>query len=71
MWEFIKYCLLCMCGVISAAFGHNPSLTLEMVIVGILTLFIIAAIALGIMWIIAYINVRISKAKQAKRTSQK
>ena len=60
-----------MCGVISAAFGHNPSLTLEMVMIGILTLFVSGAIALGIMWIIAYINVRIGKTKQAKRTSQK
>ena len=72
MWEFIKYCLLCMGRVISAAFGNNPpGLTVENAIVGVLTLFVIEAIALGIMWIIAYINVRISKAKQAKRTSLK
>ena len=35
MWEFIKYCLICLCKFISAAFGNNPKgMTIKTIIVG-------------------------------------
>ena len=64
MWEFIKYCFFCVGVVISAAFGHNPpGLTLKNSIVGLLSLLVLGCTALGIMWLIAVIRIRLNNSK--------
>ncbi len=64
MCGFIQYCFLCMCGVVSAAFGYNPSgLTLKSCIVGVLTLIILVCVVLGIMWLFTIIRIRIKRYK--------
>ena len=56
MWEFIKYCLYCFLMAISAAFGNNPEgMTFKNVIVGGITMFVLACLALGILWLIAVV----------------
>ena len=56
MWEFIKYCLYCFLMTISAAFGDNPEgMTFKNAIVGIVTMFLLLGLALGILWLIAVI----------------
>jgi len=53
MWEFIKYCLYCFGIVISAAFGNNPEgMNLKNIIVGGITIFVLLALVLGILWLI-------------------
>lgn len=49
-----KYCLYCLLMSISAAFGNNPEgMTFERVIVGMITMYILLGLALGILWLIA------------------
>ncbi len=56
MLEFIKYCLYCFLMVISAAFGNNPDgMTFKNIIVGIITMFVILGLVLGILWLTAVI----------------
>jgi len=56
MWEFIKYCFLCMCIVISAAFGYNPSgLTWKTGIIGVLTVIVLAALIICIIYLVFFI----------------
>ena len=72
MWKFISYCFWCICVVVSAAFGNNPSgLTWQHGIIGVISLIVLGLIVFGIIWVIAYTNVQISKAKRAKEISQK
>ena len=48
MWEFIKYCLICLCKFISAAFGNNPKgMTIKTIIVGGITLYVLVGVYLG------------------------
>ena len=48
MWEFIKYCLICLCKFISAAFGNNPKgMTIKTIIVGGITLYVLVGIYFG------------------------
>ena len=48
MWEFIKYCLICLGKFISAAFGNNPKgMTLKNIIVGGITLYVLVGVYLG------------------------
>ena len=48
MLEFIKYCLICLCKFISAAFGNNPKgMTIKTIIVGGITLYVLVGIYLG------------------------
>ena len=45
MLEFIKYCLICLCKFISAAFGNNPKgMTIKTIIVGGITLYMLVGI---------------------------
>ena len=56
MWEFIKYCLYCLLMTIPGAFGYNPDgMTLKNTIVGIITMFVLLGLAVGILWVIAVI----------------
>lgn len=56
MWEFIKYCLYCLLMAISAAFGNNPEgMTFKNAIVGIITMFVLLGLVLGILWLIAMV----------------
>lgn len=56
MWEFIKYCLHCLLMFISAAFGNNPEgMTFKHTIVGIITMFVLLGLVLGILWLRAVI----------------
>ena len=53
MWEFIKYCFLM---VISASFGNNPEgVTFKNTVVGIITMFVLIGLALGVLWLIGII----------------
>lgn len=54
MWEFIKYCLHCLLMSISAAFGNNPEgMEFNHAIVGIVTMFVLLGLSLGILWLIS------------------
>ena len=56
MWEFIKYCLKCLSMSISASFGNNPEgMTFKHAIVGRITMLVLLGLALGILWLIAFI----------------
>lgn len=56
MWEFVKYCLYCLCIVISGAFGNNPEgMSIKTGTIGIITMFVLLGLALGILWLIAVI----------------
>lgn len=56
MWEFIKYCLYCLGIVISAALGNNPDgMTFKNITVGLITMFVLLGLVLGILWLIAVI----------------
>ena len=56
MWEFIKYCLKCLSMSISASFGNNPEgMTFKNAIVGIITMFVLLGLVLGILWLIAMV----------------
>ncbi len=56
MWEFIKYCLYCLGIVISGAFGNNPEgMSIKTATIGIITMFVLLGLALGILWLIAVI----------------
>ena len=56
MWKFIKYCLYCLGIVISGAFGNNPEgMSVKTGIIGIITMFVLLGLALGILWLIAVI----------------
>lgn len=55
MFKFIKYCLLCMCLTISAAFGNNPEgLTWKTGITGVLTAIVLILISFGIIYFVCY-----------------
>ena len=54
MWEFIKYCLFCLGIAISGAFGNNPEgMSIKTAIIGIITMFVLLGLSLGILWLIA------------------
>ena len=56
MWEFIKYCLICLCKFISAAFGNMPKgMTIKTIIVGGITLYVLVGIYLGSLKLIVII----------------
>lgn len=56
MWEFIKYCLICLCKFISSAFGNNPKgMTIKTIIVGGITLYVLVGIYLGSLKLIVII----------------
>ena len=56
MWEFLKYCCYCFFMAISAAFGNNPEgMTFTKIIVGIITMFVLLGLSLGVLWLIAVI----------------
>ena len=56
MLEFIKYCLICLCKFISAAFGNNPKgMTIKTIIVGGITLYVLVGIYLGSLKLIVII----------------
>ena len=56
MWEFIKYCLICLCKFRSAAFGNNPKgMTIKTIIVGGITLYVLVGIYLGSLKLIVII----------------
>lgn len=56
MWEFIKYCLICLYKFISAAFGNNPKgMTIKTIIVGGITLYVLVGIYLGSLKLIVII----------------
>lgn len=56
MWEFIKYCLICLCKFINAAFGNNPKgMTIKTIIVGGITLYVLVGIYLGSLKLIVII----------------
>ena len=56
MWDFIKYCLYCFGIVISGSFGNNPEgMSIKTGIIGIITMFVLLGLALGILWLIAMI----------------
>ena len=56
MWEFIKYCLYCLSMSISASFGNNPEgMTFKHAIVGIITMYVLLGVFLGILWLVAKI----------------
>lgn len=56
MWEFIKYCVYCFGIAVSGAFGTNPEgLSLKTAFVGIITMFVLLGLVLGVLWLIAII----------------
>ena len=56
MWEFIKYCFYCLGIIISAGFGDNPpGLTWKTGIVGTLTLLVLFALTIGILYLRVFI----------------
>ena len=56
MLEFIKYCLYSSLMLIYASFGNNPKgMTFKHAIVGIVTMFVLLGLVLGILWLIAVI----------------
>lgn len=62
MWEFIKYCLYCFCGAVSAAFGYNPEgMTFKMAFVGIATMAVLMGLGLGAYWLLILISNKLGK----------
>lgn len=56
MWEFVKYCFYCFLMVISASLGYNPNgVTFKPIATGMITLCVLAGLALGILWLIGVI----------------
>ena len=69
MWEFIKYCLICLCKFISAAFGNNPKgMTIKTIIVGGITLYVLVGIYLGSLKLIVIIVNKFRKKRMANNT---
>jgi hypothetical protein len=61
MWEFVKYCLICLGIVTSAAFGNNPKgLTVKTGVTGILTLYVLIGLAVLIFHLL---NLLVNKVK--------
>ena len=64
MWDFIKYCLYCLLLVISGAFGNNhKGITFKDIIVGIITMFVLLGLLIGILWLIGFIMKIIRKCR--------
>lgn len=57
MWNFIKYCIYCMLDVIADSSKQTP----EEFFVGIITLAILLASTLGILYLIRFIANKLSK----------
>lgn len=56
MLEFIKYCLYCFGIVISGSFGNNPEgASIKTGIIGIITMFVLVGLYIGLLWLIAVI----------------
>ena len=56
MWDFIKYCLYCLGIAVSGSMGYNPEgMSLETIIIGVITLFVLGVLGAGILWLISFI----------------
>ena len=56
MVEFIKYCLYCLGIAVSGSMGYNPEgMSLETIIIGVITWFVLVLLASGILWLISFI----------------
>ncbi len=56
MWEFIKYCFKCLLMAIPASFGDVPEgMTIKDAIVGIITMGVLFALAMGALWLLGVI----------------
>ena len=72
MWDFIKYCLYCMCMTISAAFGSNPDgLNWETGITGVFTSLVLLCLLGGASWTLCFFSIRMNKQKILYRSKQK